>query len=149
MRRRAYLGLAAVTAVSIAGCSGSDGAPQENDNENGPLSVVETYWDRFEAGNESGFRELFHPDSPERDRDEWGDEEFWEEEFPPAEGVEWTSEKRELLVETNEDAVVREEYRWTDVDGATWEIVDRFELRSRDDEWKIWEIQQEQSEQVD
>lgn len=147
MRRRDYLALAGVAMTALAGCAGSTETPLE-ENDDGPMAVVERYWEYLEAGDEAEFRGLFHSDSPERDREEWDDELFWEDEFPP-EDVEWTSEERELLVQTDDDAVIREEYRWTDADGTTWRVVDRFEFRLEDEEWKIWEIQQELSEEVD
>lgn len=148
MRRRDYLTLSGVAVTALAGCAGSTETPVEDDDENGPMAVLEQYWTYFEAGDEEGFRGLFHSESPERDREEWSDEEFWDESFPP-EAVEWTSEERELLVQTNDDAVIREEYRWTDADGTTWRVVDRFEFRLEDEAWKIWEIQQELSEEAD
>lgn len=115
----------------------------------GPVDVVEASWDVWEADDGEGFRELVHSESPIRETNWWNDDSYWEERFGRQEGLKWELEERTLVEETETAASIREVYIWDPPEGTRSRVTDVVELRTEDDEWKIWERENEEYEELE
>jgi hypothetical protein len=153
--RRLFLKTVGVAGIgSLAGCPqgeiGGDGSgsDEQSSGPGGPLQVLERLWITWENQNADAYQELFHTDSPERQKQYWNDDQYWVD-FGPGEGVEWTIESRELLESTETSATAKEVYVWRQPDQPTFRFTDRYEFRVESDEWKIWEFEGQDAEELD
>ena len=117
--------------------------------DRGPLDVIEDLWEAWESGDRERFQELFHSRSPVREESWWTDTEYWMDFDEHSEGVDWSLEQREVVRESESAAEVEEVYTWRDYENDYHRrITDLYELRTDDDEWKVWEIETVDSEEI-
>lgn len=141
MQRRSFLGVALTSVVVVSGCLGSSSGDRE--------ATIETWWDAWESGDVDRYIDVHHEESTlyaelEESR------EMLEETLGPDEGVEWEIESREPIEESEDEVVIEEEYYWEDPDGEAWIITDHITLRTNDDgEWRIWDIENEETEEAE
>jgi len=114
-----------------------------DDGSSGPTGVVKQTWSLWESGDLDAYRALFHSESPARQQLPSDPAEFG-----PADGVSWTIEERTVTSKTESEAVVREVYRWDAPDQELIRVTDLYQLRIEDGEWKLWDIQFQDSEPV-
>lgn len=128
MHRRQFLATAAsaATVTGLAGCSGDGGA--------GPEQPIRDVVSALESQDADAYRAAFHPDSPERPRDDAAIFEDFNVEDASV-------ERTEVVSEGDGRATVEAELSTTSqADGQTrtQQSVTRFELRRYDGEWRIW-----------
>lgn len=120
-----------------------------------PIGVVELEWEAWEESDFETYDEIYHSESPERDSEWWTQITEGDEEFGLEDGSEWTLEERELVEETADEATVREVYTIyrPNVEGMDEEIYGRatrlVTLRTEDGDWKIWEQEIENWEELE
>lgn len=111
-----------------------------SDHPDSPEGVADRSWSTWANSDASGYRELFHPESPARDS--W-DEEYWDN-FGPGQGVDWSVENREIVEQSDSEAVLREVYLWNNRSDDSTEqvrITWRYRFRKDDGDWKIWDYE--------
>jgi hypothetical protein len=167
LNRRSFIsGVSVTTAAIVSGCSGrgtggggsgpdeessgggGSGPDEQSSGPGDPLQVFERYWSTWENQNADAYRELFHSDSPERQKQYWNDDQFWAE-FGLRDGVDWTIKERDLLESTETSATAREVYVWRPPDQPTVRITERWDLRTESSEWKLWEFVDQDVEELD
>ncbi|TKX84189.1 nuclear transport factor 2 family protein [Halorubrum sp. SS5] len=102
-----------------------------------PNRVVGEWWDAVRNRDTERFRDLYHPDSPERDASFWTNEDWWES-FPPDVLASSTVEERTLVEESDTEATVLDEFATPAEEGDRQPAGLTHKLRAEDGDWRLW-----------
>lgn len=137
-RRKCVAMIGTVGGLSIAGCLSLGDDPDD---------VVAAYATAWEEGDRQRADEIIHSDSPWRDDEWWLDDEH---DFGPTEEVTWWEfEEWEVTDESESVAIVRQISVWDISDEEPYRLTEDWELRTDDDEWKIWDVEHIETEELD
>lgn len=152
-RRTALLLIGGSLSAGIAGCSSlSPGGEQmdngetngtESDGETGPGNperVVENYFSAFSAGNLDGVLAVVHSESPVRSQIEQTNETEFES---SVERYTITVDETSVVEQNGTSAIVNVTTT-TEVQGQSQTETGRIELRTEDNQWKLWDLAPEE-----
>ena len=136
MKRRALLtSLGCAATAPLAGCLANRSVNLSNTPA--PNRVVEEWWDAVSNRDAERFRDLYHPDSPERDASYWTNEDWWES-FPPDVLESRTIEDRTLVEESDTEATVLDVFANPDENDNRQPAGLTHKLRPKDGDWRLW-----------
>jgi halocyanin-like protein len=116
--------------------SGGDGSETDNSSGNGPVAVVETFLERYRAGEAKQINRLLHPEGPDPVSADSAAE------FSK---LEFSIETIEVTEQTEDRAVV--DVSFSEQSAEAVRMLDTVVLRPSDGEWRIYSFETNQSQQ--